>query len=372
MPGRRWGSIAILYGLFAFTLFLTHYRWLGLPFHWDEAGQFVPQAHDLWEQGRILPTSTMPNSHPPGLPVVLAAVWKVFGYSIESTRIVMLLFAAAFFTAAFLLSVELLRGSRGAPAFMAVGLLLANPLVFMQSMMAQLDLPAALFTTLLLFAYVTNREGLAVACAVLAAAFKETSIAIPLTLAVFAWRDGSRQYALQLAIAPVLIVANWVGFVSIATGKLFGDSVYGGYNLVYPLHPVRLAYAFFRRFSYLAVENLHVLPVAILIWRFRRIGFGPLWKPVAAACAAELVLVTVTGGAVLERYLLPVLPVLYIAFAAGMSTLENRWRNVAFGLSALALLAMLFARPPWPYSIENNLAMIDFVEAQRDAAGLGD
>lgn len=370
MLQRRVGSIAIFYALFAFLLLLTHQKYFSLPFFWDEAGQFVAQARDIYEGHGLLPHSVAPNSHPPGLPLMLAAVWKVAGDSIAVTRISMLLMGAAFLTASFLLAVELLRGSRGAPAFFAIAMLALNPLVFTQSMMAQLDLPSALFTTLLLLGHVMGVEWLAIGAAALAVAFKETSIAIPLVLAWFAWRDGRRMYAAGLAIAPVLVVANWVGYVTIATGRLFGDSAYTEYNMFYPLHPLRLGYAMLRRISYLGIENLHIVPCAILIWRWRQIGFGPLWGPVALACVAHTVLVSVTGGAVLERYLLPVLPVLYIAYAGALSTLEPRWRNVSLGLVCAGLLAMLFVRPPWPYALENNLAMTDFVESQRNAAEL--
>jgi hypothetical protein len=200
--------------------------------------------------------------------------------------------------------------------------------------------------------------------------FKETSIAIPLVLACFVWRDGRRQFALQLALAPLLVVGNWVAYVWLSTGRPFGDSSYTEYNVFYPLHPVRLAYGVLRRISYLGLENLHFVPLGVLLLRWKQVGFGPLWAPVATACAVHTLLVTVTGGAVLERYLLPVLPVLYTAYAAGMSTLTTVLRNTVIAVSCFGLLAMLFVNPPWPYALENNLAMTDFVEAQSSVARL--
>ena len=369
MARRRAVSILILFGLFAFVLFCTHFKLLTLPFFWDEAGQFIPQSHDLFARGEWIPTSTMPNSHPPGLPLLLAGVWTLFGYSISITRSLMLLLAAGFLTASFLLAVELLRGAKGAPAFMAAAMLLANPLVFTQSMMAQLDLPSALFSTVLLLAYVMRLEKLAVAAAAFSVLFKETSIGIPLTLAFFAWREGRWQFALQLVIAPLIVVGNWVVFVAIQTGQLFGDGVYRQYNLFYPLHPVRLGFALFRRISYLAIENFHLIPAVVLVWRWRQIQFDPVWRAPLAAVGVHVLLVSVTGGAVLERYLLPALPVLYAGFAAAFSTLVPRWRNVGLGLTCAGLITLLFVNPPWPYALENNLAMVDLVEIERTAAG---
>ncbi|MCX6612308.1 MAG: glycosyltransferase, partial [Acidobacteria bacterium] len=82
MLQRRAVSVAILFGVFAFILFSTHFKLISLPFFWDEAGQFISQAQDLYQGGALIPKSAMPNSHPPGLPLLLAVVWKVFGYSI--------------------------------------------------------------------------------------------------------------------------------------------------------------------------------------------------------------------------------------------------------------------------------------------------
>jgi hypothetical protein len=79
-------------------------------------------------------------------------------------------------------------------------------------------------------------------------------------------------------------------------------------------------------------------------------------------------MVSVLGGAELERYLLPVLPLLYIAMAAAWSTLRPRWRNAGFATVAAGLLIGLFFNPPYPFPFENNLAMTDFVELHRDAA----
>jgi hypothetical protein len=367
---RRATSIAVIAAFFAIFQFAAHFRFLDNPYFWDEAGQFVPQAHDLLTGAGLLPRSTMPNSHVPGLPLLLAGLWRFTGVSIPATRLLMLAFSVLFLTASFLLAVELLRGARGAPAFAAAGLLMLHPLVFTQSMMAQLDLPAAAFTTLMLFGFITRRGPLTIAAAFAAVACKETSWAMAATLAFFAWRAGRPLFAALLAGLPALLLANWWAYVYLATGHLFGDAAYAEYNLLYPLHPLRLSFAALRRASYLLLENAHLLGAAVLVWRWRQLGLGPLWRPLAAACAAHLVAVSVTGGAVLERYLLPVFPLLFCAFAAAFSTLPGRWRITAPLTLAAGLLFGLLVNPPWPYPLENNLAFVDFVEAQKSAAGL--
>src|SRR5712691_9915312 len=43
-----------------------HLPYLKLLF-WDELGQFIPAALDLYHDGAWVPHSTLPNVHPPGL-----------------------------------------------------------------------------------------------------------------------------------------------------------------------------------------------------------------------------------------------------------------------------------------------------------------
>src|SRR5690242_4352499 len=141
-------SYAWIFAVFAAVLIASHLSLLRLPYFWDEAGQFIPAALDVLHDGALIPHSTTPNIHPPALPVALAAVWRVTEFSALATRVTMLFFAAWAVVAAFLLAIELTRDSRGMPAFLAAALLCVSPLFFAQSVLAQLDLPAMLFTSL--------------------------------------------------------------------------------------------------------------------------------------------------------------------------------------------------------------------------------
>ncbi|GAB4412144.1 MAG: hypothetical protein OHK0021_20710 [Bryobacter sp.] len=370
MTRRRSLAIVLVYLACASFLFLTHSRLISLPFFWDEAGQFISQSWDLYSKGLILPESALPNSHPPGLPLFLSALWRFFGFGIELTRGAMLLWGAAYLCAGFLLAVELVKGSRGAPAFLALGFLAAHPLVYTQSMMAQLDLPSAACVTAMLVAYLQRHERTMVLCALAAVAFKETSVVVPLVLAGALWRRGEPRLAILLGGLPVLLLLNWFGFLWWKTGFAFGDGEYSRYNLEYPLHPARLAFALFRRASFLLVENFHFVPALVLAWRWRAIGFQPVWQPLVAASLAFVLAVSASGGAVLERYLLPVLPVLAAAFAGALSTLAPRLRYGLFALTLAGMTGCLFVNMPWPYALENNLAMVDLVELQRNTVGL--
>ena len=145
------------YLLFAAPLFAIHLHLLSLPYFWDEQGQFIPTALDLLRHGWWVARSTVPNVHPPGVEVYLALWYKVFGYSIPVTRVAMLLVAAAGLLITFFLAIELSRGTTGAPAFWPVLFLLASPLFYTQSFMAQLDMPAMVFTLLALVLFLKGK-----------------------------------------------------------------------------------------------------------------------------------------------------------------------------------------------------------------------
>src|SRR5580658_6869218 len=122
-PPVRLRSYALAFGLIAAFMILLHGSLLDLPFYWDEIGQFVPAALDLFRTGAWIPVSTVPNVHPPGVMAYLALFWSIFGYSIAATRIAMLLIAALGVLVTFLLGIELSRGATGTPAFAALALL---------------------------------------------------------------------------------------------------------------------------------------------------------------------------------------------------------------------------------------------------------
>ena len=74
----------------------------------------------------------------------------------------------------------------------------------------------------------------------------------------------------------------------------------------------------------------------------------------------------------LERYLLPVLPILYAAFAVSMRALSDRTRKIAIGCLATCLAAANFINPPYPFPFENNLMFVRFVDIEREAAFAAD
>ncbi len=355
--------------LFALIVFLSHAPLLRLPYYWDEIGQFIPAALDLFHDGAWIPHSTVPNVHPPGVMAYLAACWTLAGYSIASTRIAMLLVASAAVLAAFLLAIELCRNVRGAPAFMAVFLLCASPLFFAQAMLAQLDMPAMLFTCLALLLFLQDKIRLAaLTCAVLVLV-KETGLIVPLLFGAWLLYEKRARTAFWFLL-PAAMLGAWLMVLARATGHLLGNTEFTRYNLYYPFHPVRFLFALGRRLYYLFFQDFHWIgTIAILLaWR-RGIFSTRAWRVAWLMIAVHVLFLSVIGGAMLERYLLPVLPVVYTAMLAAMSVYPGTLK-VACQLALLAgLIAGNFWNPPYPFPFENNLAFTDFVDLQQTAAG---
>ncbi|HVP49102.1 MAG TPA: hypothetical protein VMT32_21060 [Bryobacteraceae bacterium] len=357
----------LVFTAIALFVFLSHLAFLKLPFYWDELGQFVPASLDLFQSFAWIPHSTVANVHPPGVMAYLAAVWSVTGYSIAATRMAMLALATAGVIFAFRLAIRM--GLPWSAAVVSTGFLVISPLFFAQSMMAELDMPATVFFVLALLFFLDDRiAASAIACVGLVMV-KETGLVAPAWFGAWLWLERRRREALWflLPVAPLLI---WLIALDRATGHLFGNAAFTQYNLWYPLHPVRLSMALLRRLYYLFAGSGHWIgTIAAGIAMRRTNAFRTrAWRVAGGLAAAQVLLVSVLGGAVLERYLVPVLPILYIAFAAAIWRYAPRWRMVNAGLLAAALVTANFVNPPYPFPWENNLAFTDFVTLDVQAA----
>lgn len=356
----------------AAIVFLAHLPYFGLPYFWDELGQFVPAALDILRDGAWIPHSTVPNSHPPGVMAYLALVWRIAGYSIAATRASMLALAAAGVIITLFLGRELSgRGlSERSPAFLGALFLLLDPLFYTQSMLAQLDMPAMLFTVVALLLFLKDRHAAAAAASTALVLAKDTGAILPLIFIAVLWRDPARRRYAAYYAAPFAALAVWFLALWRTTGHLFGDPGYTHYNVAYALNPVRASVTILRRFYYLFVDDFRFVGTLAIVaaWRRRRLYATRGWRIVWCFVAAHVLLVSLLGGAALERYLLPVLPLVYIAMGAALQSLRPRWRYAGIAALAAGLLAGLFVNPPFPFPYENNLALVDFVELHRAAA----
>lgn len=352
--------------MFAAVMAAIHVPYLKLPFHWDELGQFVPAALDLYRDGSWVAHSTLPNVHPPAVMALLAVVWHVFGYSIIAARLTMIAVASAGVWLSFLLAIRLGRGAPGAPAFAAVLFLIVTPLFYTQSMMVLLDMPAMTLTVLALLLFLEERWAWCAAACTLLVLTKETALTTPVVFAAWLWFKTERKREALYFLAPIAALSGWLIVLHHATGHWLGNAGFAQYNVAYALHPLQILYSTAEHLLFLFVKDGRFIGAIALYagWRLLR---GTEWAIAGLVAVAQLLVVTLFGGAVLDRYLLPILPILYAAFATAASAYPASWRRLSQGSMILALFLGWFWNPPFPFQYEDNLAMVDFVRLQESA-----
>jgi hypothetical protein len=377
---RRRYSSTLLFAVFFSSLLALHIPLLRLPHFWDEAGYYVPAARDLLLHGMFIPHSTPSNAHPPLVVAYLALAWKVLGYSPLVTRAAMLAVAAFSLLGVFRLA------HRVANTEVAVASCICTavyPVFFAQSSLAHLDLAAAGLTFWGLFAYVSERRWTAALWFSMAALAKETAILAP--LALFVWDlirlrggpafapggDKIKRGDLSLLFIPVSSLVLWYTFHYAQTGFVFGNPEFFRYNVKATLQPLRVLLALgLRLWQVVGYLNLHFLTIAAMLATWlpplhdngeerQRISLDVQFS-FLAVIAAYLITMAVVGGAVLARYMLPVVPLVIILFVSTLRRRVRLWRGVVT-LVALAFVAALFINPPYGFSIEDNLAYRDYI-----------
>ncbi len=384
--------LAICYG----CLLALHGSLLRLPYFWDEAGYYIPAARDFQLTGQLIPTTTISNAHPPLVMIYLAAAWKGFGYSPLVTRCAMLLVAAFALAGVFRLARQVSSKEVAVAATICTAL---HPVFFAQSSLAHIDLAAAALVIWGLTNHLRGRRVRAIIWFAVAALAKETAVLAPLALA--AWelagkaiakdlviRQKTRTtFALLLSLVPL---AAWFGFHYSATGHVFGNPQFFEYNLGATLNPLRFAAALGTRlwqlFGYmnmfvlaLATAMAMSLPPRVQKDSARRKAGGngdPEWQPrridlrvqavFAAIIVVHIVALSILGGAVLARYLLPVYPLVIIV---GVSTLRRRlpWWPAFIAIVCIGFVIALVTEPPYRFAPEDNLAYADYVRLHQAA-----
>jgi hypothetical protein len=87
----------------------------------------------------------------------------------------------------------------------------------------------------------------------------------------------------------------------------------------------------------------------------------------AALVAAHVVALSIVGGAVLARYMLPVVPLVILVCVSTLWRRLRRW-PAAVGVVCAGFVLALLVNPPVRFPWEDNLAYRDFVLLHRDAA----
>jgi len=162
-------------------------------------------------------------------------------------------------------------------------------------------------------------------------------------------------------------LAGWYGWHYARTGFLFGNPEFLRYNAEATLEPVRILAAFAHRVLHLTAHMNLFVPVMMALAALMlnpRLDAGGRERPsisravvwrIFVLLAANAVLFSILGGALLTRYLLPMYPLVLLM---AVSTLYRRipyWQGVT-AFSAAAFVAALFINPPYGFAPEDNLA----------------
>jgi Dolichyl-phosphate-mannose-protein mannosyltransferase len=377
--------------LFLFACVAASHAWLApLPYFWDEAGYYVPAAHDIFASGSLIPHSTVSNAHPPLVMAWVALWWKLFGETPPVSR------AAMWAVAAFSLLGIYRLSERANNKEVAVGttlLTMLYPVFFAQSSLVHLDLAAAGFTFWGLKAYLDDRRRAMFLWFALAGLTKETAILAPVALALwevfgpvllsrkkqlllFPERSTGRVVALTASALPL---AMWFGYHYLKTGFVFGNPEFFRYNVQATINPLRVVLALGSRlwqtFIYMGLWALTTLTIFAMTLPAQSQSDGetrtriaiPIQITFAVVILAYVAALSLVGGAVLSRYMLPVVSIVILI---GVSTFWRRfasWKLVVAGVAAL-FIAGWFWNPLYSFPFEDNLAYRDYVQLHQAGA----
>src|SRR3984893_5454455 len=95
----------------------------------------------------------------------------------------------------------------------------------------------------------------------------------------------------------------------------------------------------------------------------------PFWMQAAflSVLLAYLGFMSVVGGAVLARYMLPVVPLVILALLSTLWRRVRYWKLIVAAI-AIAFVAGLFTNPPYGFSLEDNLAYRDYIVMHAEAS----
>lgn len=236
-------------------------------------------------------------------------------------------------------------------------------------------------------------------CFALSALAKETAILVPATIVawnvlclLFEAREKRNAQTLTVknfafALAPMLSfipLAAWFVYHFARTGFVFGNPEFVRYNVTATLSVTRLLAAFVMRLWHVTgYMNLFALTLATVV----AMRLAPRAESENSYGAAQprpridarvqllfLALIvthvlafTVIGGALLARYLLPVLPLLFLICVSTLRRRVRRWRLVV-ALVCLAFIVSWFVNPFHRFPFEENLAYRHYIALHQRAA----
>jgi hypothetical protein len=180
-----------------------------------------------------------------------------------------------------------------------------------------------------------------------------------------------------LLLLPLIPLTLWYAFHYARTGFIFGNPEFFRYNVQTTVQPLRVLLALgLRLWQVVGYLNFSFLTLAgmLAMWLPALHDHGEERKRISldvqfsflAIIAAYVVAMAVVGGAVLARYMLPVVPLVILLWVSTLRRRMRLWR-VVIAIVALAFVTALFVNPPYGFSIEDNLAYRDYILLHQQA-----
>lgn len=310
---------------------------------------------------------------------MVAAAFFVSGAEIWSVHVLGLFWALVTIFFTYRIGALLWRREVG---FCAAAMLSASPLFFAQAGLFHPDLPAAAFATIAIYGLVASRWGVYVAAASLMSLSKETSIVLIPVMAAYGMTRASDRSLRSMArwsavgLLPLGVFSLWVALHKLATGFWWAEAMVleGNMRIVVDNLEAGMLRRFTIRWLQVLLSNhqfvvglVSVLAVGKAGRRVMRQGLGT----VRAARPEELFMVASLAvfllfhsafGFLQPRYLLPVLPLVFLLAARLLAYVFPRRLRYSL-LFAVALLMLGWFRAPDRYASPD--ATLDYVDAVR-------
>ena len=373
--GTAFASPAFAMVSLAVTAILVKLPTLDTAAYWDEIG-YLHEARWLSEVSLLKAIPGLRPAgeffgHPPGLFLILAAVGKIFGVSVNTAHLLIAVFAAVGVCATFLLA-RYWHGT-GA-AWLAALLLLLSPVYIGQSGFFLADVPVAALGALATYFLLTDRYGPYVACASTMVLLKETAIALVVALLLYRFvvlnplRQARLRDVARYSI-PLAVIGGFMLLQKATTGYFFFIYDFDTAMFVLTLDSVRHQFGAITRWIFIDQHRfIFTALIALNLLANARARRRELWL------FAFLVVLSGYSFSVLfylPRYLLPVLPLFYILAAASILDLarggRTRLRPVAAAAAALIMMSWSLVTHPLAGNGETSLRYLDIVAMHRAA-----
>jgi hypothetical protein len=219
------------------------------------------------------------------------------------------------------------------------------------------------------------------------------------------WSTGARRSAIapfrcaaraNWLLLPLIPLALWYAFHYARTAVVFGNPEFFRYNVQATVHPLRIVLALLLRiWQTIGYLGLYVLTIACFIaMKFapqaaartepalslrkevsaRRVTDDvsrsrialPIQLEFLAISVVYVLVLSVIGGAVLARYMLPIVPLWILICVSTVWRRLRPWKAVLVVVAA-AFVASIFVNPPYGFAPEDNLAYRDYIRLHQRA-----